>query len=312
MSFYSDLLRAVNDRVGYNADDPERADNNVDSKFSFSAKPKKHIGLDMSRTVECKDGADGSCLTVEKTASKLKLDHGDCVTTWAFANDKMSMDAKGKAYNEDGWKSNVGGAYEIKQAKSEWKATGSFDVKTPDMGGVKAAINATVEHNNKSETTVKPKINLEVNDEVNLGFSGVWDTKTLKEQWTQAVYKPQDNKDQMFFLRADLVRKFVSAGCDIRVKDGIQHSFEAVFGYGEFKGIQGHPVAIRAGVEYELSDQTEVSASANWDATYSVNQTVQHKIDSHWTVSATQAFEGANVGSKTSPYHIGFAAAYKL
>ena len=99
--------------------------------------------MDLSRTIECKDGADGSCSQVEKTASKLKINHGDCTTTWGFANDKMSMDARGKAYDDDGWKAHIGFAGEVKQAKKEWKGTGSFEVSSPDLGGAKVAFNVS-------------------------------------------------------------------------------------------------------------------------------------------------------------------------
>jgi len=56
------------------------------------------------------------------------MNHGDCTTSYTFANDKMAFDAKGKAYYEDGWKSDIAFAAETKQAKSEWKTTGSLDV----------------------------------------------------------------------------------------------------------------------------------------------------------------------------------------
>lgn len=114
MASYADLLRNVNDRIGYNAEDPDRADNNVDWKLSFSAKPKKTIDLNMEKKVECKVADDGSRSEVEKTASKLKINHGDCTTTYAFANDKMSVDAKGKAVDDDGWRVDIGGNLELK------------------------------------------------------------------------------------------------------------------------------------------------------------------------------------------------------
>ena len=169
-----------------------------------------------------------------------------------------------------------------------------------------------MDYNNKSEINVEPKINLEVSDEFNLGVSAKWDTKAFKEIWPQIVYRPSDCKGSQYWFRADLTRKLAMAGCDQQLKDGINHSFEAVFGYGGFKGIQGHPVALRGGVEYELSDQTTVTASGSWDESYTVSQDVEHKIDSHWTVTASQSFDASNLGSKVSPYHIGFAASYKL
>ncbi len=56
----------------------------------------------------------------------------------------MGFDAKGKAVNDDGLKVDIGGAGEVKQAKSEWKATGSMDIKAKDVGGANVAINVSL------------------------------------------------------------------------------------------------------------------------------------------------------------------------
>jgi len=313
MASYYDLLRSVNERLGFNAEDPDRADDNCNWKLSFSAKPKKHIDLTMSKQQDQKVSDDGVVSEVEKTSSKLKINHGDCTTTYSFANDKMGFDAKGKAVDDDGMKVSIGGAGEVKQAKSEWKGTASMDINAKDVGGANVAINASAEYNQKGAITVKPKINIEVADEFNVGVSGKSDTKAMQEIWPQFVYKPKDCKDSFYWVRGDLTRKLLMAGCDQVLKEGIQHSFEGVYGWGkDFKGIKGQPVALRAGVEYELSDQTTVTASGNWDETYSVSQEVQHKIDNNWTVSASQSFDSSSLGGKTSPYHIGFTASYKL
>lgn len=66
------------------------------------------------------------------------------------------------------------------------------------------------------------------------------------------------------------------------------------------------------GVEYELSDQTSTQTSVNAHSSYDVSNEVTHKIDNHWTVSCNQSFDGDAVTKKQNPYHIGFAASYKL
>lgn len=78
----------------------------------------------------------------------------------------------------------MGASAEVKQAKDEWKVTGTADVSSPDLGGAKAALNLAVEYTSKAVTTVKPKLNLEVSDEVNLGVSLEHDTKDMKKMWT--------------------------------------------------------------------------------------------------------------------------------
>lgn len=74
-----------------------------------------------------KDGAAATSKQVEKTSSTLKHNHGDCTTKMTFANDKMAFEGKGKLVDDDGWKVDITGAGEVKQAKKEWKLTGQLD-----------------------------------------------------------------------------------------------------------------------------------------------------------------------------------------
>lgn len=133
MSFYSSLLGGVYGRLNHNHDDPDRQDNPVDWKLSFAAKPKKTIDLTLEKKIEnsFKAGAEGkpsSNEKIEKTVSTLKHNHGDCTTKLTWANDKMAGEGKGKLVDDDGWKVDITGAAEAKQAKSEWKVTGKLDI----------------------------------------------------------------------------------------------------------------------------------------------------------------------------------------
>ena len=83
-------------------------------------------------------------MTTEKTVAKAKADHGECSQSVTFANDKQATDVTGTLYDEDGVKARVGLAGEIKQAKSEWKVTGTLDVKANDLGGAKAALAVSI------------------------------------------------------------------------------------------------------------------------------------------------------------------------
>jgi len=74
MAFFGDLLKGVNARLGYNADDPEREDPAVNQKLAFSSKPRSHINLDMERKVEQTEnkvtGADGKSAVEEGSKTK--------------------------------------------------------------------------------------------------------------------------------------------------------------------------------------------------------------------------------------------------
>ena len=96
----------------------------------------------MEKKVEQKVG-DSSVSQVEKTSSKLKINHGDCTSTYTFANDKMAFDAKGKVTDDSDWKVDLSGNGEIKQAKSEWKIGGALDIVAKDLGGAKLAMNVS-------------------------------------------------------------------------------------------------------------------------------------------------------------------------
>lgn len=236
MASFSDLLKGVNTRIGgYNAEDPTRVVNLSDWKLSFSAKPQKHISLDAERNMESKADKDGARSNVDKTSNKLKIEH-ECglATTWTFANDKMAFDAKVKAYNEDGIKVNVGAAAENKPEKKEWKVTGSADLSSNDVGGAKVAMAVSAEFDHKQKMTVKPKINIEIADEFNLGVSVVKDWDAKQDIFPQFIYNPKD-KASFYWARADLARTQFMVGCDQKLKDSISHSFEAIYGYGKDK-----------------------------------------------------------------------------
>jgi hypothetical protein len=308
MASFSDLLRGVNDRIGYNAEDPEREDNRVNWLAKFSAKPQKHISLDAERKMECVE-KDGAVSTNDKTQNKLKIEH-DCgtTTTWTFSNEKMAFDAKHKAYNEGGWKINVGAGAENKAVDKKWKVTGMASICGDDLGGAKLNTEANFEYNEKGVTTVKPKINIQVADEFNVGVSAKSDLKTMQEIFPQFVYNPK-GKDSFYWARADVTRQWAMFGCDQKLKDSISHSFELMAGWNkDCKELKGYPVRIRGGVSYELSDQTTVDSSFGFGANWQVGMEVEHNIDSHWTVKASQSFES----DAATPYHVGFTAAYKL
>ena len=71
------------------------------------------------------------------------------------------------------------------------------------------------------------------------------------------------------------------------------------------------PVALLGGTEYELSDKTTLATNAIWQGDYDIESSVEHKVDSNWTVSATQTYN-SSAPTGCSPYHIGFSASYKL
>ena len=171
---------------------------------------------------------------------------------------------------------------------------------------------ASADYNKKQEITVKPKLDVSY-DDFNFSVSGKSDLKTVSETWPQFVYTPSNKKESVYWARADLTRNLAMAGCDQKLKDGIQHSWEAIFGWNKLQGLMGYPVILRGGVAYQLGDKTETTTTASVGQFWELYNTVQHKVDDHWTVSCTQSFKSSFAAEKkSSPYHVGFAASYKL
>ena len=79
----------------------------------------------------------------EKTSRKVKINHGDCTSSYTLANDKMAFDATGKLVDEKDMRVDIGGAAEIKQKKGAYKLTGKLAAAASDLGGAKAALNVS-------------------------------------------------------------------------------------------------------------------------------------------------------------------------
>ena len=172
------------------------------------------------------------------------------------------------------------------------------------------------QYNSKSEILAEPQLNFEVSEEFNLGGCLKTDGKALTEAWPQFVYKPKDKPDSMYWVRGDVFRKIVGLGCDQRIRDGIQHTFEGRYTHESTGGIMASPVSLHTGVDYDLSDKTSLAFAANIAETRDCEFEVTHKIDSNWTVSAKQCMDGGKATSSSTtgarPYHLGFTATYKL
>ena len=92
--------------------------------------------MEVSRTFEG-EWKGATRAETEKTAAKVKVDHGDVTSDWSFCNDKFTMELKGDALSSKDYPSTVGLNLETKPQKAEHKAKLNFDVSTPEMSGVK-------------------------------------------------------------------------------------------------------------------------------------------------------------------------------
>ena len=63
-------------------------------------------------------------------------------------------------------------------------------------------------------------------------------------------------------MRGNVMSKEFGFGCDNKVTDSINHSWEGTYNWGgDFAGIMGSSFGLRGGVEYELSEKTSLEAA---------------------------------------------------
>ena len=136
---------------------------------------------------------------------------------------------------------------------------------------------------------------------------------TMKEIMPQIIYRIMGDANSFSFARADYKRMEVMLGCDVK-EGNFSHSHQLTLSKDEkFKGFMGYPVSGAGGIDYNLTDATTLKATGKLAKDISGRVELAHKYDQNWTLSATQTFDSANLdGSKGGPYHIGFAASYKL
>ena len=159
---------------------------------------------------------------------------------------------------------------------------------------------------------MKPKINLEISKDLQFSLSTKANTKALQEIWPSVTFRMMGDPNSFSFVRGDVTRKLFRAGCHTKTGD-LTQTYEWVYGWGsDFKAFQGYPVYFRSGWHYKMSDSTWLNAQGIADSAYFLRTTVSHKWDKNWTISATQEFDSSSLGKPIGPYHVGFAASYRL
>lgn len=130
--------------------------------------------------------------------------------------------------------------------------------------------------------------------------------------WAQLAFTPEAGK--VGFLRADLLKHFVSAGCSVKVDNlNATHAFEVTYDASEgAKGFRGFPVQLKTGAVYKLGETSQVKSAIHVGEHWGEHLKVEHKVDKNWTVEAHQDFCSQKLGSKAGAYNLGFKVHYKL
>lgn len=99
----------------------------------------------------------------------------------------------------------------------------------------------------------------------------------------QSIFNLTDIADSFSWVRADIKRECVAAGCDNQLNDSIRHSHEALYCWSDgFKGLLGQPIKVLGGISYQVSDSTSLTAAGEFGENYLIKTGQTHKLDKNW------------------------------
>lgn len=183
------------------------------------------------------------------------------------------------------------------------------------MGGVRAFLNLGAEREflkEKNEDEFSAAINLQVQDDTHVGASWEHEEGETTKLNVQAVYTGLEKVDA--WVRADTKNQWVSTGCSKDEGNRFNHTYEAVFGYGEHSkvaGIMGSPAWLRFGAKYNMSDASSLVSNYLIASHFEKNSHWKHAIDKNWTVGVNYHFDSRRQGAANrSSHEFGYSLGY--
>jgi hypothetical protein len=257
---------------------------------------------------------------------KVKMDHGDCKTDYAFANDKFETNAMGVAVNDADWNVKVGAGGVAKQDKNDYKLSFKSEIHGKDVGGAQAHLKLDYDHNwcqeeNKTtkkmedvvKKTLKPTFEVAVDNKFFVGAFTQFDMNNNAMKKCFPHFFMVNSPTEMFWARANVVDKLAFLGADYSTGDGIWHTMEAWASWdANYKGFMGKPGGAHAGGSYELDGRTQLGWAASVAADYEYSAEVEHEFNSNWTGKVFHGFSSENLSNKKPTFSHGFSMAYKL
>lgn len=197
-------------------------------------------------------------------------------------------------------------------------------VETEDLGGFKAFIKNEIDVTHESGKDqlfdVKGSIVMK-GDEWKAGVAGemlqksnkaealaTWNACSAANVWAnvQAEF-PQKAHNKLIFGAAGTV-------------NGIEHLAQMTLNLAgekdgaavDYKGFMDQPVDMQMGMNWKVSNDTNVEGSVKMNKDMEYHSNISHKIDSHLTAKFHQHFFSNRVGGEKAPVDCGFEFSYKL
>lgn len=223
--------------------------------------------------------------------------------------------------DNDGFKVALGADFQDKSDEHQ-KVGAKLAVELPDMGGVQAFMNfgaerkffPNIQAKTSHEDEIEGDISLAIQKDTHIGASMTHEGGETKKLNVQAVYQGYDKVDA--WVRADTMNKWVSTGCSKQEGERFNHTYEAVYGYGDkskAQGIMDSPVWIRFGARYNMSDASSLVSNYLFAKHWEKNTMITHKINDNVKLGVHYHYDQRRTGVKDrSAHEFGYSLHYEV
>lgn len=251
-----------------------------------------------------------------KVELKKKFDSQNTVKIVGTNKDfEFDYDFTPEALNKDGVDFSVEVEGKYTPAKNDYSGKTEFKLGGFKLGPVTPYSELQLDF---AKGQAKPDVtvsNVFTMDEYNLGVKAVLkDFKTVDEAYLVAAVK---NSTGHFYLRSNVLTRFMGLGCNVSPKDYFHHSFELQYDAAASpskSGIYGLPLFFRFGGLYHLDNKVKLTAQLNAGKGLIMTNKIEVPVSKEIKATLTDQIDLANVytNPKGLKYNFGVALELKL
>lgn len=227
------------------------------------------------------------------------------------AEKSLEIEYTPKKFNDGDWsnKNSIKTEFDDQMNGSNW--TQHYEIATPKVGPLNFFIKANFASDGADHKTISGSLATKFED-YHLGVKASHDSKVFTDIETLAVLK---NAKGDFFFKADVLEKHFAIGCNHIHGTKAHHAYELQYAHGSAtKALFGHPVALRWGGIYNLTEHLTFKATINAGEDKEIGSSIESKFNDRLTVEFSDNFNFTKATSedKTHAYHFGVNFKYSL
>lgn len=313
LDYFGDILDSSDNRMGIDCEKPHKLDG--PKLFSLKVKSAPGNGANLAQGFDMIKGKNGPDFKHKVELKKKFCSQNSLKIVGTNKDFTFDYDFTPEALNKDGMEFTMELEGKYTPAKNTYEGKAEYK-----CGGLKAGpVNANLElqfdfakGQEKPDVTIS---NVFTKDELNFASKFVvTDFKSLSEAYMVAMLK---NSTGHFYLRSNVLTRFLALGCNVSPKDYFTHSFEAQYDLAEkpaVTGIYGLPFFLRFGGLYKLNKGVKLTSQLKAGQDLVMTNKVEVPVSKEIKATVTDQIDLAKVytSPKDIKYDFGVAVELKL